>query len=145
MSSEAPYNAVVTLTINAPVDEVWKALTEPAQIKQYMHGTTTVSAWKIGSPIFWRGEWEGKQYEDKGVIHAFEPPKLLKFTHWSPMGGSEDKPENYHTVRYELIAEGTRTTLTLTQGNNPSQEAADKMANTAWAPMMQTLKAMLEK
>src|SRR5205807_9908914 len=59
-------------------------------------------------PITWKGEWQGKTYEDKGTVLAVEPNKLLRITHWSPMGGSEDKPENYHTVTYELAERGAR-------------------------------------
>ena len=34
------------ITINAPAGKVWQALTDPAQIKQYLFGTNTVSDWK---------------------------------------------------------------------------------------------------
>ena len=61
------------------------------------------------------------------------------------MGGSEDKPENYHTVTYELAGEDGKTTLTLTQDNNPSQEEADKMANDNWGPVLNGLKESVEK
>jgi uncharacterized protein YndB with AHSA1/START domain len=144
VSNENTFNAVVNLDINAPISKVWEALTKPELIKQYMHDTNTVTDWQVGSPISWKGEWQGKPYEDKGVILDIEAPKLLKYTHWSPLGGSEDKPENYHTVTYELISAGETTKLTLTQGNNPSQEAADKMAKSAWEPMMQSLKRIAE-
>jgi Activator of Hsp90 ATPase homolog 1-like protein len=55
-------------------------------------------------------------------VLAFEPERLLRCTHWSPMGGSEDTPENYHTATYELAEDGGKTTLTLTQDNNATQE-----------------------
>ena len=31
-------------------------------------------------------------YEDKGTVLAFEPERRLSYTHWSPMGGSDDRP-----------------------------------------------------
>jgi hypothetical protein len=61
------------------------------------------------------------------------------------MGGSEDKPENYHTVTYELAGDDGTTTLTLSQDNNPSQEEADKMADNNWGPVLNGLKEMVEK
>jgi hypothetical protein len=61
------------------------------------------------------------------------------------MGGSEDKPENYHTVTYELAGDDGKTTLTLTQDNNPSQEEADTMADNNWGPVLNGLKEMVEK
>ena len=139
------FEAIKTVTIHASTDEVWSALTDPEKVKQYMHGTEMSTDWKEGSPIVWRGEWKGRSYEDKGTVLAVEPQKLLRYTHWSPMGGSEDKPENYHTVSYELAGKGGTTTLTLTQDNNPSQEEADKMANDNWGPVLSGLKETVEK
>ena len=98
----------------------------------------------MGSPIIWKGEWKGKSYEDKGIVRAFEPKKLLELTHWSPMGGSEDEPENYHTVTYELAEQDGKTILTLYQDNNASQEEADKMAENNWGPVLEGLKTVAE-
>jgi len=139
------FEAISTVTIRATRREVWNALTDPEKVKRYMHGTDMSTDWKEGSPIVWRGEWKGRSYEDKGTVMAVEPQRLLKYTHWSPMGGSEDKPENYHTVTYELAGEDGKTTLTLTQDNNPSQEEADKMAADNWGPVLDALKETVER
>ena len=139
------FEAVSTVTIAAPIDEVWDALTNPEKVKQYMHGTNLSTDWKEGSPIRWRGEWKGKSYEDKGEVLEVKPQRLLRYTHWSPMGGSEDKPENYHTVTCELAGDDGKTTLTLIQDNNPTQEEADKMARDNWGPVLNGLKDTAEK
>jgi len=139
------FDAIATVTVDAPRSAVWDALTNPAKVKRYMHGTNLSTDWKVGSPIAWRGEWKGQPYEDKGKVLQIEPPRLLEFTHWSPMGGSEDRPENYHTVRCELAQEGATTILTLTQDNNPTQEDADKMAADNWGPMLEGLKQTAEQ
>ena len=133
------------ITINASADAVWQALTDPALVKQYLHGTEMSTDWKVGSPIYWRGEWKGKSYEDKGKVLAVEPQRLIRYTHWSPLGGAEDKPENYHTVTYELDGDDGTTTLTLRQDNNPTQEDADKMAKDSWGPVLESLKEIAEK
>ncbi|HET9780929.1 MAG TPA: SRPBCC family protein [Candidatus Dormibacteraeota bacterium] len=138
------FEAITSVAINASADDVWDALTSPAKVKQYMHGTEMSTDWKEGSPIKWRGEWQGRAYEDKGTVLEVKPGKVLRYTHWSPMGGSEDRPENYHTVTYELSGENGRTLLTLIQDNNPSQEEADKMAANNWAPVLQGLKKTAE-
>jgi uncharacterized protein YndB with AHSA1/START domain len=138
------FEAIKTVTIDAPRAKVWDALTNPAKVRQYMHGTNISTDWKVGSPITWKGEWKGQSYVDKGTVLAFEPERLLKNTHWSPMGGSEDTPENYHTVTYELADEGGKTTLTLTQDNNATQDEADTMAEDNWGPMLQGLKEAAE-
>ena len=139
------FEAITSVTIEASRADVWDALTNPAKVKQYMHGTEMSSNWKEGSPIHWRGEWNGKAYEDKGKILEVKPQRLLKYTHWSSLGGSEDKPENYHTVTYELSGDDAKTTLVLTQDNNPTQEDADKMARDNWGPVLNGLKETAEK
>jgi uncharacterized protein YndB with AHSA1/START domain len=139
------FEAIKSVTIDAPRAKVWDALTNPLKVKQYMHGTTMSTDWKVGSPITWTGEWQGQSYEDKGTVLAVEPERLLKTTHWSPMGGSQDEPENYHTITYELAEQGGKTILILTQDNNATQEEADKMAENNWGPMLQGLKETAEK
>jgi uncharacterized protein YndB with AHSA1/START domain len=133
------------ITIDASVDAVWRALTDPSLVKQYLHGTNMETSWQVGSPITWKGEWKGKPYEDKGTVVAVEPKRLLTTTHWSPLGGSEDKPENYHTVTYELADKGGQTILTLKQDNNASQEEADTMAEKNWGPVLEGLKTVAEQ
>lgn len=133
------------VTINAPVGAVWKTLTEPGLVKQWMHGTNLETDWRVGSPIAWKGEWKGRSYEDKGEVLEVEPNRLLRNTHWSPMGGSEDKPENYHTVSYELAEADGQTILTLKQTNNASQQEADRMAADNWGPILEGLKEVAEK
>jgi uncharacterized protein YndB with AHSA1/START domain len=139
------FAAIKRVTIHATRGEVWNALTDPDKVKQYLHGTAMSTDWKEGNPIVWRGEWKGRSYEDKGTVLAVQRERLLRYTHWSPMGGSEDKPENYHTVTYELAGDDGTTTLTLSQDNNPSQEEADKMADNNWGPVLNGLKEMVEK
>ena len=60
------------ITINASVDAVWQALTDPALVKRYLHGTNMETSWKVGGPITWKGEWKGKAYADKGTVLAVE-------------------------------------------------------------------------
>jgi len=139
------FDAKVEMVIHAPAARVWDVLTRPELVREYMHGTTVESDWKVGSPIRWSGEWQGKSYEDKGVILALEPRKKLSYTHWSSMGGSADKPENYHTVTFTLAEKNGETALALKQSNNPSREAADQMAQNNWKPMLEALKGVAEK
>ena len=139
------FDARTSIAIQAPAAAVWQALTKPELIEKYMHGTKTHSTWKVGEPITWTGEWNGKSYQDKGTILACEPPKLVRYSYWSSMSGSEDKPENYLIVSYELSEKDGQTTLALTQSNNPSQAAADQMAENNWGPVLRGLKEVVDK
>jgi len=135
--------ARATTTINAPASKVWDALTKPELIKQYLFGTEVTTDWQVGSPIRYKGEWQGKPYEDKGEIVQIEPRKLLVSTFWSSLGGLPDTPENYNTVRYELSPEGDGTRLTVTQDNNSSEEAASHSEQN-WQKVLDGIKKLLE-
>jgi uncharacterized protein YndB with AHSA1/START domain len=136
--------AKASTTINAPVGRVWEALVDPAAISQYMFGTTVQSAWTEGSRITWKGEWEGKAYEDKGTILRLEPERTLEYSHFSPLSGLPDEPENYHTVTIELFADGPQTKVSLQQDNNPTAEARAHSEKN-WTAMLTALKEFLER
>jgi uncharacterized protein YndB with AHSA1/START domain len=135
--------ATAETEIDASPDRVWEALTDPEQIKEYMFGSEVVTDWPRGSPIVWKGEYEGKKYEDKGEIVEIEPARRLKVTHFSPSSGQDDVPENYHTLLYELKEHGGATRVSLSQDNNPSEEAA-KHSRANWEKMLAALKQVVE-
>ncbi len=136
--------AKAQITISVPVANVWDALVNPEMIKQYMFGTNAVSDWKEGSPIVWKGEWEGKPYEDKGVILKLKPERILQYSHFSPLSGQSDVPEHYHTVTIELSPKGTGTMLMLSQDNNSTEEDREHSEKN-WGMMLTGLKKFLEK
>ena len=135
--------ATAQTEIDASPRQVWTALTDPEQIKEYMFGSQVETDWEEGSPIVWRGEYEGKKYEDKGEIVEVEPERRLKVTHFSPLSGKEDLPENYHTVVYELEQHGQKTRVSLSQDNNESAEAAEH-SKANWEKMLSGLKQVVE-
>jgi len=136
--------AKAAVAINASPDRVWKALTDPAMIKEYLFGTEAVSDWKKGSTITYSGVWKGKPYEDKGVIVDIEPEKRLHSTFYSPLSGKEDIPENYANVVYELSEQAGQTLLQVTQDNNDSDAARQDAAKT-WHQVLEGLKQLVEK
>jgi uncharacterized protein YndB with AHSA1/START domain len=138
------YTAKKTIIINTPAAKVWDALTRPEMVKQYLFGTDLTADWRVGGTLTYRGQWEGKAYEDKGTVLAFEPEKLLKTTYFSSFSGLEDKPENYNTVTYKLSEKRGRTTLTITQDNNRTRESAEHSAKN-WAMVLEGLKKLVEK
>lgn len=135
--------AKIEADIMAQPSKVWDALTNPEMIKQYFFGVDVVTDWKVGSPIIYKGEWEGNQFEDKGNIIKLEPEKLLLCNYWSSFSGLPDIPENYQNVAYEMapIKDGTR--LTITQdgiGNEESKQHTEQN----WKAVLDALKSLLE-
>lgn len=142
MTSDLNISKVSTL-IHAPASKVWKALTDPNLIQQYLFGTRVVTDWQVGSQITWQGEWQGKTYQDKGTLLQVEPEKLIETTYWSSMAGLPDLPENYKKVTYELKPVDGGTLLTLTQDNNVSEEdKTDSEQN--WKTVLDGLKQLVE-
>jgi uncharacterized protein YndB with AHSA1/START domain len=136
--------ATASVSISAPPSKVWEALTKPELIKQYLFGTEVTTTWQVGSPITYKGEWQGKAYEDKGKVLQIEPERRLVSTYWSSLSGLADTPEHYKKVTYELTPEHGGTRLTVTQDNNATEEAKNH-AEQNWRMVLEKLKGLLEK
>ncbi len=134
----------VSIVIQASKASVWKALTDPDQIKKYLFGTETVSDWNIGSPITFSGVWEGKSYMDKGTILQIETGKILKYNYWSSFSGTEDKPENYANIVYSLEEKNGKTVFSILQDGIKTKEARDHSEQN-WKMVMNNLKNLLEE
>ncbi len=135
--------ATATTTIHAPVSKVWQSLVNPEIIKQYLFDTEVITDWKVGSPIIYKGEWQGKAFVDKGEILKIEPEKMLISTHWSPLSGVPDTPENYHAVTYTLAERGESTEVTITQDNNSTEEEKEHSEQN-WKTVLANMKKLLE-
>ena len=136
--------ATSSVTVEAPPARVWDIITDPAATRVFMFGTELGTDWTVGGPITWSGSWEGKEYQDKGVILEVEPGRKLVYTHFSPLGGQEDKPENYHTLTWTLQDQGVRTLLVLSQDNNASAEAAEHSKG-MWDKLVADVKRLSER
>lgn len=134
------YVAVAEIDIAASPERVWDVLTKPADVPELWFGAVVETDWQVGSPITWTGEWQGKAYQDKGEILAFEPGRCLQLTHFSPLTGQPDVPENYHTLTYTLTG---ATHLKLEQDNNSSEEEAAH-AQTMWQTLVAKVKQAAE-
>jgi uncharacterized protein YndB with AHSA1/START domain len=132
-------------TASAEVDErprhVWAVLTDNELLGEVMFGSQIFTDWEVGGGIVFRGEWQGRRFEDKGVIDELTEPHRIRMRHFSPLPGLPDVPENYHRVSFELepLDNGSRTLVTITQDNNPDQESADHSSQN-WQAMLESLK-----
>jgi uncharacterized protein YndB with AHSA1/START domain len=137
------FTAKCEINIKSTAAEVWDALVNPEKIKVYMFGTNTTSEWKVGSRINYSGVWEGKEYNDGGIITKLESEKIFESTYWSSMSGTEDIAENYSTVSYQLNQEEDGILLTVTQDNCKSEESQNHSEQN-WTMILKIMKDMLE-
>ena len=136
--------AHASIRIAATPEAVWRALTDPAMLTRFTFGATVVSDWRPGSSIVWKGEYQGRKFEDKGRVLRAEPAWLLQYTHFSPLAGLPDEPENYHQVTIELAPESGGTRVTLAQDNNLSEDARHHSERN-WATMLDGLRRVVEE
>jgi uncharacterized protein YndB with AHSA1/START domain len=138
-----PYSTATTVTVGAPLARVWDAITKPAIVKQYFFGADLDTDWKVGSPLYFRGEWQGNRYEDRGTVLLYEPMKALAYNYWSSFSGMEDKPELRQIVRYELEETTDGVAVTVRQSNVATQASADHSAEN-WRGVLEAMKRLLE-
>jgi uncharacterized protein YndB with AHSA1/START domain len=140
----ADHVATAETEISASPTQVWAALTDPERIKRFMFGSEVRTDWRQGSPITWRGVYDGKEYEDKGEILEIEPQRWMKVTHFSPLSGRPDVPENYHTLTDLLEERGNTTHVSLSQDNNASEEEAEHSQG-MWETLTAKVKELAEQ
>jgi uncharacterized protein YndB with AHSA1/START domain len=133
----------VSTDIAATPDQVWQAMTDKAGA--LMPGTTVETDWRVGRPITFSGEWQGKPFKDYGEIVAVERGRELAFSHWSR---TPERPADYHIVRYRLAPAGEGTHVTLAQtnvGHKPDIDEKTKAEFTRnWTMMLDHLKKAAE-
>jgi uncharacterized protein YndB with AHSA1/START domain len=142
--------AQVSNEIRATPNEVWKALTTPSLLKKYFMGADVESDFKVGSPITFRGNFKGKSYQDKGEIKVATQDERLEFSHFSPLSGQPDQPENYHLVSIDLSPNEDATKVTLTQSNlqggpKPSDAKMRAEFEKNWTAVLAGLKKVVEE
>jgi uncharacterized protein YndB with AHSA1/START domain len=143
VSEDTDHIATARVHIDAAPERVWEVLTDPDEIAQFMFGARVDTDWDEGSRISWSGEYDGNAYEDHGEILEVVEGKRLRMTHFSPLSGEDDIPENHHTLDYQLSHDGTGTTLVLEQDNNDSAEQAEQFSRN-WQQMLDQVKVRAE-
>lgn len=133
-----------TIRINAPTSEVWKVLTTPKLIKEWLFGTKVISDWKVGGPILFTGTWQGTDYADKGTILKFDIEKVFQYNYWSGFSGLPDSPENYSVISFVLTSIDNATMLTLTHSNFPN-EALYEHTDKNWDMTLELMKKIVER
>lgn len=134
-----------SIEINADPAKVWRGLTDPSRIKEYLFGADTLTSWEIGSEVIFQGEYNGHKYRDKGIILEKELNKTISYSYWSGFFGLEDKPENYSRVTYRLHDLGNgKTEFTWIQRGFGSEDG-HKHSQSGMRTFLEKIKDVIEK
>jgi uncharacterized protein YndB with AHSA1/START domain len=140
-----------SIAIRASSDIVWDALTNPEQTKKYMFGCAALSDWTVGSPLLWKGVFNGIEIVAvKGKVVDIEPGRFLAYTTFDPNAALEDIEENYVTVTYTLTGTNGVTTLDVTQGDFATVADGERRyketynEGEGWNPILVEIKKLVE-
>ena len=134
---------ISSITINASVNRVWDTVKNPDLVKLWQYGSKLQTTWQVDNPIKFSTEWEGKLYEQWGIVKEVIPYSLVKYSLFAPRPDLEDKSENYFMMSYVLTTVDDATKLEIIQEDNrPNavQEAPQDETN----PILITLKEVAE-
>jgi len=132
-----------SVAINAPVEAVWDALTNPEKTKRYFYNCGVFSDWKAGSPIVFKGKMLLViPVELEGVIMEVKPNKLLKyklFNESDDRGGSS-------TITDELDYVDGETLVHITDDVGLGNGAEDRYKRSVkgWDKVLKGLKDFVE-
>ena len=132
------------ITINAPREQVFSALTKSDEIPQYFPLKVVESEWKQGSEVLYKGEVNGVPFTDFGVIENLDFPSNYTYRYWSDNHGTERMPENHITISYTLEGNDKVTELTVVQSNIKSSDLYELMNNQVWDYLLGSLKQYVE-
>jgi len=137
---------VKSVEIFTSPNHVWRALTEPDKITQWMGGARVESKWEISSDITFTGKMPNfnKTYRDRGTVLAVEREKRLQYSHWSEMSRLPDIPQNRTIITFILDWADEKTRLTVRHEHFYSEDAY-KHANFFWGVALNTVKNLLEQ
>lgn len=133
--------------INASSTKVWQTLTNTEVMSQWLGDPDmeieVQTIWQVNAPIIIKG-FHHVQFENKGIVLAFEKERKLSFTHLSSVSRLPDIPESYSTLTFILEPGDNGTHLMLNIENFPT-ESIRKHLEFYWRTTLITIKDKVEK
>lgn len=135
-----PEFVYVTYIATTP-ERLWTALTRGEFTKKYWYGRRIESDWTVGSPVrFFDGDSD--VLTDSGEVLESDPPRRLVYT-FRVEFDAEARKQGYSRVSFSLEPHEGMVKLTLVHDELPGEQAA-KDFREGWAPILSSLKTMLE-
>lgn len=147
MSSAGTNEVIVQeITIQAPADRIFTALTDPVQLVKWWKVEGRFEATHLEGDLRIGGKWQmrgtgfgGKAFTVKGTYREIDRPRLLVFS-WLP-DWQESPTES--TVRIDLEEQGGVTHVRLTHSGLLSED--QRTSHRGWPLVLQMLQTYVEK
>jgi hypothetical protein len=143
-TSVARYTISVDAFVRGPAGKAWDILVNPVKVGALFWDCTVEGDFKVGSPIVWKGMWDGKPFEDSGTIKKREENALLQFTHWTPTSGTPDDEAHRHLLTFRLAPENGGVRVMLQHENIPTL-AMKEHSEPMWRQLLERMRAMIEE
>lgn len=142
MTTKTDTTQVYEVTIAAPPQDVWDALTKPDQTKQYFYGSVFETSWEPGSSYLGQTD-DGARKFVQGEILEVDAPRRLSMT-WSSLWDEESAGEEPSRVTWELEPSGEGTKVTLVHDRLEASPKTAAGVSQGWQTVLDGLKAFLE-
>lgn len=135
------------VAINAPVAQVWNAVTDIGLMTTWMGGPELdlkiQTSWEPGTPIIISG-FHHAPFENKGIVLEYLPEQVVSYNFLSSISRLPDSAENYSVIRFVFEPQGEQTLLLLTITNFPAPTIYHHL-NFYWNTTIVMIKKMIEK
>jgi uncharacterized protein YndB with AHSA1/START domain len=133
----------LSVTLAASPADVWRAIVDPDLAQQWM-GMRIACRWEVGSAVTITETPLGPRHREHGTLLAFEPGKLLRFSHWSALWRLPDAPGNHAVMTMRIDPDRDATRLSLTHAL-PLVEALARHAAFFWRGGLYQLQHLLAR
>ena len=148
MNTQTLAPIVQEISIDAPPERIYAALTQPEELTKWWGSDDSYHCTEMVADVRTGGAWrtrgvgrDGKPFLVEGVYRVVEPPHALEFTWRHDWGdGSIDRET---VVRYDLIPQGSSTLLRVTHSGWEDIPSRDDH-NQGWQTVLRWVKAHVE-
>jgi uncharacterized protein YndB with AHSA1/START domain len=144
---------IIEIDIAAPAERVFKALTDPDQLRRWFTGPSCpVKTWNMDARLGGKYDYATAKgtvaingvtdFECHGEILEIDPPRLLVYT-W--IANWHDHKQHATTVRWELEAHGKTTHVKVTHSGLAKEKFAREDYSGGWPGLLNYLRAFVEK
>lgn len=133
-----------SIVIAAQPAAVWRALTDPDQLAQWMGGTRVETTWEPGSDIVFDWTHYARRYHDHGTVLTFERDRVLRYDRWTEISRLPDRPEHRAVIAFNLEPRGEATGLVV-RHDHFEHDAAYRHANYWWHFAIGDVKRLIEE